>query len=104
MSPVYVPASVNANVSSVASGGEHVCALKDGGEIVCWGDTSVFTGGINQVAPPIDLPAAIAVAAGVAHVCALLTNSHVQCWGWNGDGQTSIPSSLATEEVVELDA
>jgi alpha-tubulin suppressor-like RCC1 family protein len=81
----------------IASGQRHSCALKDTGEVYCWGDNALGQRGSaaassgtsqstdsNQV---VGLPAATAIAAGAYHTCAILINATVRCWGSNFSGE-----------------
>lgn len=88
-------AGLQSAVASMASGVDHVCAVKTTGELLCWGaaaGTMLFMG---QVPPDSDVPVAVAkltgdvkaVTAGYQHTCALTTAGGVLCWGWNQFGQ-----------------
>ncbi len=89
---------------ALALGGQHSCALLDGGAIKCWGSNrsgqlgqgqlsdSLFAGDDDGL-PPINLGqgrTAVAVAAGLYHTCAILDSGAVKCWGDNRFGQLGI--------------
>lgn len=91
-------------VASVASGGEHTCALTTQGTVYCWGGNSsgqLGTGAVSDPGTPVTLPVSVvdpadpsqplrgisALAAGANHTCALTADTTVLCWGYNGGGQ-----------------
>lgn len=82
--------------SSISAGGDHTCAVRVDGQLVCWGDNSQralgfigFAGGTPTAVP--ELPGALApaqaVSSGGRATCAL-GGSGVFCWGGNSWGQT----------------
>ena len=81
------------NVTSVALGYNHVCALSTG-KMKCWGRNN--SGQLGDASAtdrhsPVEVPglasAPTAIGAGGDHTCAVLDTGAVQCWGENGDGQ-----------------
>ena len=99
--------NVGANVTQLAVGGAHTCALLDGANVRCWGfnrsnlgtykspsgqlgyghtrdigyyETPVSVGDVNVGGTVIQ------IAAGDIHSCALL-EGRLRSWGWNGSGQ-----------------
>jgi alpha-tubulin suppressor-like RCC1 family protein len=98
--PVDVSA-LPADISAVSAGWQHTCALRDTGEILCWGwnEYGQLGDGSTTGSPTpvgvLGLPsAAVSVSAGGHHTCAILDTGSVVCWGWNeygqlGDGTTS---------------
>lgn len=89
------------HVQSVATGGNHTCALVHNGGAWCWGENNwgqLGNGTTSNSSVPVTvtgLPLNLAqVAAADDHTCALLTDGTVRCWGLNnvgqlGDGTTS---------------
>jgi len=87
-------------VTAIAAGSAHTCALLSDGTVKCWGlndygqlglgDTKGRGGGPNEMGtnlPTVDLgSSAIAIAASSSHTCALLSSGSVKCWGWNSAG------------------
>lgn len=81
--------AVNLDVDS-----DHVCAVRVGGEVVCWGfnhhgqlglpKDDVFHPGATAVA---GITTAVQVTVGGSHSCALLADGHVDCWGMAAWGQ-----------------
>ena len=84
--------SGDSKVVSIASGGEHTCALFSGGRLKCWGkgeNGQVGDGyGSNRYYPTVVVGVeAVAVSAGLAHSCAIDASRAVWCWGSNTEGQ-----------------
>ena len=85
----------------IAAGGDHTCAVLQGGALRCWGRNdfgqlgrgNTANIGDNETvdsAGNVDLGAGISVkdlALGSSHTCALLTTGAVRCWGRNSEGQ-----------------
>jgi hypothetical protein len=89
------------NVTAIATGSSHSCALLSNGTVRCWGhnrDGQLGNGTTTDfpaAAPVVGLGGmAAAIAAGEFHTCALLRDGTVHCWGDNwygqlGDGTTT---------------
>jgi hypothetical protein len=82
------------NVTAVAVGKSHVCALKSSGSVFCWGDNAFGQVGNGAYGAPEATPSlvsglanAVSVAAGDSFSCALLFNGQIKCWGNNIYGQ-----------------
>ena len=114
----------------VTAGGEHTCARRATGEVLCWGrnfpngrvDGNDGTGGavgdgttINRLVPTrvLGLTGAVQLTGGGVHSCALRAGGDVLCWGSNiqgnlGDGTTTtrlVPTPVpALADVVEIRA
>jgi alpha-tubulin suppressor-like RCC1 family protein len=80
----------------VEAGGEHTCALTDGGVTYCWGANSEGQVGYGFVADQLT-PRRVTesltfqtVAAGERHSCAVAQGGTVYCWGDNFAGQLGI--------------
>ncbi len=104
-------------ISFVAAGNNHVCAVAVGGDVFCWGSNDWQQLGI--VSPQTEKPGlriqpfpvpvrvdalpgpAIAVGAGSEHSCALLEDRTVWCWGANRTGALGRGN---IEDVPELPA
>jgi len=98
---IFAPVDVGGVATQVVAGGEHTCALLEGGDARCWGRATsgklgngTTTPDIGDDEPPsangniIDFTAAIVqLSAGLMHTCALLDDGAVKCWGEGGDGQ-----------------
>lgn len=81
------------NVTSLALGDFHGCALKSNGEVWCWGSN-----GSGQLAPVAATSQSdyarrsvannyVAITAGLEHTCGINSSGHVLCWGYNVQGQ-----------------
>lgn len=85
--------SSDSNVATaVAAGGDHTCALTDGGVVKCWGDND---GGQLGAGGLLGLGSGIThVSAGSEGTCAVTSAGAAKCWGQNrfgqlGDGTTT---------------
>jgi alpha-tubulin suppressor-like RCC1 family protein/subtilisin family serine protease len=92
-----------AEVTAIVAGGNHSCALADGGTAYCWGFNGSGQLGTGELGVPSTLPAAVrddggtdplsgvtSLTAGSSHTCALTTTSATYCWGANFNWQLGI--------------
>src|SRR5439155_19757705 len=83
----------------IAVGGNHTCAVIQGGTLRCWGAGAfgqLGYGNVDDIGDDED-PAAmgdvdvggkvVGVAAGSSHTCALLDQYNVRCWGFAKYGE-----------------
>jgi len=112
--PSALPSDINtgAQVTDVAAGDFHTCALSSDGKLKCWGFGSSGQLGYgdtaNQLTPPaagvnLDGVTAYRLSAGAAHTCALRSNGTARCWGAGADGRlgrgSTTNSATATGNV-----
>lgn len=81
------------NVTAIAAGGDHYCAVQLG-VAKCWGSNTsgeLGDGTTNRATNPVNVQGiedeVIDIEAGVSHTCALLSTGRVKCWGANESGQ-----------------
>jgi hypothetical protein len=79
-----VPAMLG-QITQLAVGDAHVCALTAAGALRCWGDDTY-----GQLSAPA-ASGVRAIGAGMRHSCALAANG-VKCWGDNALGQLDVPT------------
>ena len=96
---IYSPTPVQIknidDITAIAAGGSHSCALHQDGAIFCWGDNE-YGQLSNWSEDPVYSPTPVqvknidditAIAAGGSHSCALHQDGTISCWGRNSSGQ-----------------
>lgn len=108
---------IGSPVLQIAAGGEHTCALLDGGQVRCWGNGEhgqLGYGAIHNIgddetpASMGDVPVGgrvIQIAAGYSHTCALLDSGNLRCWGGGSsdhdhDGETQGHLGYGIDEQI----
>ena len=86
--------------TAVSAGGFHACAIRENGEIECWGRNYKLHWNEEAVqyeqlyggqTDPLYLYSYTVVSAGSSHTCGLLGGA-IDCWGSNRVGQTDAPA------------
>lgn len=107
--PVAVPGLTQ--VVHLTTAETHVCALRAGGDVLCWGGNmfgQIGDGTLEDRYTPVavsSLAGVVDVAAGWFHTCAALADGKVKCWGSNVDnalGFSGLTQSTSPKEVVGL--
>lgn len=87
-------AGLGSPVVAISAGGQHTCAVRGTGVVMCWGSNYLGQLGRSTLSPPqvapglvIGVTQAFAVSAGDSHTCAVRVGGQVMCWGENFDGQ-----------------
>jgi alpha-tubulin suppressor-like RCC1 family protein len=89
---------VGGAVVQIAAGGNHTCAVLEGGALRCWGNNALSELGHGgdivgddetpASVPPVEVGGTVSrVAAGSQHTCAILGSGAVRCWGRASEGQ-----------------
>ncbi len=83
-------------VTDISAGTIHTCAVRDDGQLLCWGDGSFY-----QAAPPAGV--FTQVSAGNHTSCAIDEDGHLQCWGDSMYESLSLPdlSYVCADNLVE---
>jgi hypothetical protein len=86
------------NVSKLASGGLHSCAVLNDGMVRCWGANYGRLGSgsrtpISGAVEVLKLKTATTVDVGIRHTCATEFSGKVMCWGENPNGEIGDGSS-----------
>ncbi len=103
-----------ADATQISAGGDHACALRATGGVVCWGSSAFgqlgagTTGGGSATPVAVTgLVDAVEVVAGVDHTCARRTGGQVVCWGRGTSGQLgnggvlSVATPVAVTGVID---
>lgn len=87
---------------TIAAGVSHVCAIREGGQVYCWGLNSSRQLGQSDTTDrytPVQVSGvsnAVEVVAGYSHTCARLADSTVRCWGQGSSGQLGNGTTAST--------
>ena len=97
-------------VTQVSVGGQHTCALTDGGEVLCWGaGANGRLGNVDSVDALTYVEVSgiggdedskvLEVSLGEDHSCALRNNGSSICWGKGDSGQLGLGNDELTTNV-----
>lgn len=114
------PLATGGPVEKISVGGTHACALREDGEVLCWGEAGAHLGyglrdeHIGDDEHPADVGpvetggSVVGIEAGVSVTCALFDDDSVRCWGANmvalGRGTLDPVSPLAGADNGEAGA
>jgi alpha-tubulin suppressor-like RCC1 family protein len=101
-------------VKQLALGGEHSCALRDDGRVLCWGSnvsgqlgSSANSGTLAPTPVPVlvdhpDLGVVTQLALGNSHSCALRDDGRVLCWGSNRHGELGSSANVGNDDPTPV--
>lgn len=76
---------------TIDAGTQHVCGIRQSGQLACWGDRTDGRIGVGATTgsqtSPLNVDGATdwaMVSAGDKHTCAIKTSGQLFCWGYNG--------------------
>lgn len=99
------------DVTAIASGWNHTCAITISGGIKCWGASGfgqLGDGTANDRVTPVDvdLPngaTVTTIAAGAQNTCAITDGNELLCWGSNRFGQLGLGTEQGPEECEQTE-
>jgi alpha-tubulin suppressor-like RCC1 family protein len=108
-STVPVPVSGGQPVDTVATGGQHICAIKSNanGAVYCWGNNAygqLGNGTTSASSTPIATASGLsffALSGGGQYTCGVAGNA-AYCWGYNADGELGNGTTTASLTPVAV--
>lgn len=96
------------NITQIAAGSNHTCALSSIGGVWCWGDDRggqignggpvTYNASASSAATPVQVSGLSSgvdyISAGNDHSCAVLSSGQVRCWGLNSVGNVGNGTSV----------
>jgi len=101
------PVGLPSDVTQVAMGAEHACALTSSGSVWCWGGNEYGELGAGtfespQLQPAEVMPNARYISAGAFFTCAIDHDDALHCWGKNSDGNLGLGHTLHESAPVHV--
>jgi len=102
------------NVTAIATGASHACALMPDTTVKCWGSngsgrlgdgtTTSSNTPVTVLTAPSGPPltGVTAIAAGFYHTCALISDGTMLCWGYNSDGELGNGTTTGSSAPVTV--
>lgn len=97
------------DVTGLALGGSHTCAITDVGSVKCWGANNKGQLGDNTVVTKLTptlvsglSSGVVSITAGDSHTCAVTSSGAAWCWGANDYGQLGDGSTLMRATPVSV--
>lgn len=93
------------DIVRISVGGSNACAVREGGEVYCWGRGNaggLGNGGNTQSLTPVrvtGVDGSLDIDGSGGHFCVRNAEDSASCWGWNGYGQLGQPFSSDTDFV-----
>lgn len=84
--PVATGAPEEPDLAALSIGGNHACAQRDDGTLLCWGHGSTTDHDPPFQAVPPPWPVVQVAVGGGYHTCGLRRDGSVGCWGGDGSG------------------
>lgn len=108
LTPVAV-VGLASDISAIAAGWIHTCALTGQGGVICWGrnlDGQLGDNSATDRTTPVNVTnlssGVTSIVAGGFHTCALTTGGGVRCWGYNGEGQLGDTTTQSRKTPVNV--
>jgi alpha-tubulin suppressor-like RCC1 family protein len=104
-----MPVALVSGAIAIAAGGQHTCAVRGTGQVLCWGQNGsgqLGEGSMSSLGEPVPvtgLDTGLAAAAGVTFSCATTSDGAVFCWGDDHDGELGTGRDVVQPRPVALD-
>ncbi len=114
-SSVPVRTQLDVQVTRVAAGARHSCAMGQNGKVYCWGaneqgqlgDGTYGTGAPDSSSTPVQvvgLTGLRLLAVGTEHGCAVTADRTLWCWGANDSGQAGGDQTIVSSPRIVFDS
>jgi len=97
---------LDGTVKKVSAGGAHTCAVKENGDLFCWGrgaEGQIGDGaGRARIFPTLVIGGVIDVVASENYTCAVMLTHRVKCWGNNDEGNLGDGTTISRLVPVDV--